>query len=166
MATTTTRAHRDPAPDRPPRVALPVSNSRLWFALVAGPLAWSVAELVGYGITSRGCDQARTGLAAYAVPHAPTVVVALAAAMAVLTAAGLVVALRGLRTVDDTSPPSDVRSQVEAGVADPRPHGPSPRWTRSHFMAYAGVLVCALLLANIILFGLAPLLVNACAEGR
>jgi hypothetical protein len=65
-------------------------------------------------------------------------VVGLSALMAVLAAAGLFVALRNLRA----------------------------RESRERFMAFAGVLVSALLLLNIVYFGVPPFLVNACSGGR
>lgn len=32
----------------------------LWFGLVAGPLAWSLQELLGYGLSARACGAAGT----------------------------------------------------------------------------------------------------------
>jgi hypothetical protein len=126
----------------------PVGLPRLWFGLAAAPLAWMVAELAGYVLAARDCGRWRTGLAAYAVPNAPVVVTAISLAMAALAAAGLAVALGSLRTADRVVPPSDVR----AG--------------RARFMSVAGILVSALLLLNIVFFGLPPFLVNACSEAR
>ena len=65
-------------------------------------------------------------------------VVGLSGLMAVLAGAGLFVALRSLR----------------AGEA------------RERFMALGGVLVSALLLLNIVYFGVPPFLVNSCSGGR
>jgi hypothetical protein len=66
------------------------------------------------------------------------VVVGLSALMAVLAAAGLFVALRNL------------------GAGE----------SRERFMALSGVLVSALLLLNIVYFGVPPFLVNPCSGAR
>jgi hypothetical protein len=134
----------DDVRDEPP----PVRLSRLWFGLVAAPLAWMVAELAGYVLAARDCGRWRTGLAAYAVPNAPVIVAAISLAMAALAAAGLALALRSLRAADRVVPPSNVR----AG--------------RTRFMALGGIIVSALLLLNIVFFGVPPFLVNACSEAR
>jgi hypothetical protein len=126
----------------------PIGLRRLWFGVAAAPLAWMVAELAGYVLASRDCGRWQSGLAAHAVPNAPVIVTAISLAMAALAAAGLAVALGGLRTTDRVVPPSDVR----AG--------------RARFMSVAGVLVSALLLVGIVFFSLPPFLVNACSRAR
>jgi hypothetical protein len=144
------RAYRtDPAVRR---TEPPVRLSRLWFGLAAAPLAWAVAELVGYVLAARDCGRWRTGLAAYAVPNAPVVVVAISLAMAALAAAGLAVALLNLRVIESGAAPSDERARVE--------------WSRARFMSFAGIIMSALLLLNIVFFALPPFLVNACSQVR
>ena len=100
--------------------------SRLWFGLIAAPVAWAVAELAGYIVSSNDCNRGSS------------VAVGLSALMAVLAAAGLLVALRNLRAGE----------------------------TRERFMALSGVLVSALLLLNVVYFGVPPFLVNPCSGGR
>jgi hypothetical protein len=129
----------------------PVRLSRLWFGLAAAPVAWMVAELVGYVLAARDCGRWRTGLAAYAVPNAPVVVVAISLAMAALAAGGLAVALLNLRVIGDASP-SDERAQLE--------------WARARFMSLAGIIMSVLLLLNIVFFALPPFFLNACSEVR
>jgi hypothetical protein len=126
----------------------PVRLSRLWFGVVAAPLAWLVAELGGYVLAARDCGRWRTGLAAYAVPNAPLVVVAISLAMAAVAAAGLAASLGNLRALENVVPPNDVR----AG--------------RMRFMSVAGILLSALLLLGIVFFGLPAFLVNACSAAR
>lgn len=44
-----------------------VSLGGLWFGLIAGPVAWAMQELVGYGLAARACAAHAQGL----VPLAP-----------------------------------------------------------------------------------------------
>jgi hypothetical protein len=149
----------------------PVALARLWFGLVAGPLAWTIAELLGYLLVARRCDQWRVGLGSYAVSSARWASGVLTMLALAATAAALVVAWRAYRSAEAAlrrEAPDEARALLESGAHDlaPHPGAAAPAWGRARFMALAGVVTSALLLLNLAYFGLMPFFVTACAEGR
>lgn len=123
----------------------PVGLRRLWAGVLTAPVAWIVAELLGYYLTSRACDRASAATAS----HAGGTQVVLAVSLGVIALGGLSIAIANWRAV---------RAPSSAG--DP------PAWGRGQFMALAGVITSALFVLGIVLFALPPFLVNACDQAR
>ena len=129
--------------------ALPVGLKRLWVGVLAAPSAWVLAEAVGYWLAARSCEPGVHGvpLGGTAYPAVTQVIVAVVALAAALT--GLVVSVSNWWALH------------------PQPtRGEQAEWGRAHFMAFGGVLLSALFIGGIILFGLAPFFVNSCSQAR
>ena len=120
----------------------PVASARLWAGVVVAPIAWTVAELIGYVLTSRLCNRGATTAAGVTEG-------VFGAVLAVIAAAGLVTAVGSWRRVRDASR-----------------QGGSTAFGRAHFMALIGIVASALLTLNIVLFALAPVLVDPCNQVR
>lgn len=134
-------------------------TGRLWFGVVAAPAAWTVAELAGYVLAARSCEPGWNGLDAYGVTNVRPWTAALVLALALIAATGLYVALENLRHTGGTPPRSEHARADSTG-------DPAAVWSRVRFMAIAGVLSSALFLLGTVLFGLPPLIVNACVQTR
>lgn len=117
------------------------TDRRLAFAVFAPPLAWFVHEIVGVSVVGRECDQADV----LATWQWATLIVVSAAAAAIAVA-GFFAALRIFRrwTGGATSAThAEGRGRVE-------------------FVALLGMFLSALLLLNIIYFGVMPFVVQPC----
>jgi hypothetical protein len=126
-----------PAGAAPPRSI----ELRLWTALIAAPVAWSIAEIAGVALIGRRCEPAQ-GLE----PWRWTSLLAITVAAAVVLAASAALAYGALR-----------RGREPAQL---------PAAGRVDFMARLALLVSLLLFFNIVLFGLAPLIVDPCVGAR
>jgi len=129
--------------------ALPVGLKRLWLGVLAAPSAWVLAEAVGYWLAARSCEPGERGvpLGGTAYPAVTQVIVALVALG--IAVYGLIVSLSNWRALH---PQPQRNEQAE--------------WGRAHFMAFSGVLLSALFMGGIVLFGLAPFFVNSCSQAR
>jgi hypothetical protein len=118
-----------------------VSLGRLWFGLVAAPLAWSAAEIGGYIAAGRSCTAAWPNGRAFGFVEPRLWVVVIVAALAVLGIAGLLVAIANVR-------------------------GAAPAAGRALFMAKAGRLDSSLFLVGNLFFTLPALITNLCQSAR
>lgn len=139
-----------------------VGNGRLLLGIALAPLAWVLAELVGYVIASRSCEPPTNGLRAYGVAHPAIALVVIDVALAVVGLFGLFTAYTSVRALRDDHPPGDFRVEQESGAVPPRDKGADPTFTRSRFLAMTGVLASSLFTLGIILFGIAPLFLDLC----
>jgi hypothetical protein len=119
------------------------SERALWFALLAAPLAWSLAEIVSISIVGRSC-----GSGDRPAEWQSAVLIGVFVAAAVVTAAAAVVAFRLFKQHSHNA-----RIATFGG------------WNRVGFMAQLAFFVSLLLLLNLLLFGLAPLVVDPCLGG-
>jgi hypothetical protein len=117
-----------------------ISDGRLWFGLLAAPLAWATQLVLGYGSEELPCSSttAPTSVAGLELDHF-VAVVTLAAALVAL--AGLAVAVSSSSSAHDDS------------------------LGRVRFMARAGILVSAVFLGAILLAGSAALVLDPCEAG-
>ena len=122
-----------------------VSSGRLWVGMLLAPSAWAVAHLLGYFLASRACDRGAASTAA----NAGVTQDILAIVLALIAAAGLVIAIGNWRHAREPS----------------RPHEPAALG-RAHFMALGGVVASTLFTLGIVFFALPPLLINVCSEIR
>ena len=119
------------------------TERRLWFSILAAPIAWAVAELASYALVGRVCRPASATaaldtwqwVAVFGIP----LLCALVALAALLTALG-------------------VFRRWTGPVKVTRAEG----WNRVEFMALFGGIVSLLLLLNIIYFGVLPAIVEPC----
>jgi len=118
----------------------------LWFGFLAGPVAWSVHLLVGLVLVSAGCGAGYGGFSLFRLPGWESVLLLFTAAMALLTAAGGVVAFASWRKTGES--------------ADTNAGGPRGR---SGFLAAAGVYTSLIFLAGILLVAIAIATLNDCA---
>lgn len=127
------------------------TERRLWFGLLAAPLAWMVAEVVGFAVVGRTCTAGGSGpgMRSSLAPGLDTwhwvVLLGVPLAAAALSAAGLVTAVGVFRRWTGA-----VRMREAEG------------WNRVEFMAIAGAIVSAMLLLNIAYFAIMPLIVDPC----
>jgi hypothetical protein len=117
----------------------PGTERRLWFGILAAPVAWTLNELVGVSVVGRVCGQQELSTLQWAVLFGLA-----AAAAAVALAAGLT----AYRLFRRWTP--DLKFTHAEG------------WTRVEFMAMMGVIISGFLLLNIVFFGIMPLFVNPC----
>ena len=127
------------------REQLPVANARLWAGVVLAPVAWSVAELLGYVLVARECDSGTRSMMANAGLTQDVVAIGLG----IIAVIGLVIAVGNWRRVREPSAPNE-----------------PPAWGRAHFMALGGVIASALFVLGIVFFALPPLFLNACSQVR
>jgi hypothetical protein len=127
------------------RESVPVTMGRLWAGVLLAPAAWVVAELLGYPLASRGCDQ-RTVSAAARTGVTQDVI---AVVLALIAVAGLVIAMGNWR-----------QARAAASSNETAARG------RAQFMSLAGVVASALFTLGIVFFALPPLLINICREVR
>jgi hypothetical protein len=104
-----------------------------------------VAELLGYVLSARTCTRGSAG----AVANVGVVQAVVAIALALMAVVGLVIAIGNWKTVR------------EGSVSDR-----SAVWGRAEFMSMAGIVASVLFVLCIVLFAVAPLLVNACRQAR
>lgn len=117
------------------------TERRLWFALLAAPVAWMLHEVIGVSIIGRSCT-------AGALPSWKWVTLLSVSATALIVAiAAAVVAYRTFK------------GWTEGGKI-----ATAEGWNRVEFMAQLGFFLSLLLLLNIVLFGIVPLMVNPCAH--
>lgn len=128
------------------------TERRLWFGLLAAPAAWTIAELVGYGVIGRACRPLALPRGFEPVIGAAElqtgqwlVVLGLQAAAAAVAVAAILMAYGVFR-------------RWTGRVPITRAEG----WNRVEFMAIGGVIVSSALLLNIIYFGVMPLIVEPC----
>jgi hypothetical protein len=128
---------------------LPVGLKRLWVGVLLAPGAWVVCEGLGYVLAARGCEPGASpaGINGAVGPGIVQIVVALITL--VLALGGLMIALGNWRAMQP--PPTRVDS---------------PEWGRAHFLAFGGLLMSILFAGGIVLFGIAPLFINACSQAR
>ncbi len=127
------------------REQLPVPSARLWAGVVLAPVAWSVAELLGYVLVARACDRGTRSMMA----HAGVTQDIVAIGLGIIAVVGLVIAVGNWRRVRDASTAGE---QTARG--------------RAHFMALGGVVASALFVLGIVLFALPPLFLNTCDQVR
>jgi hypothetical protein len=113
---------------------------RLWFGLLGAPIAWTAHEIVGAAVIGRSCD-----LAAGFAPWRWTTLAIVSLAAVVIAAAAAVVAFRTYRGWVGGGGLFTARSRDSVEL-----------------MSRLGFLVSLLLLFNIVLFGVAPLVVDPC----
>jgi hypothetical protein len=118
-------------------------RARLWFGLLGAPIAWTVHEIVGAAVIGRSCDLA-AGFASWR--WSTLTVVSLAAV--VIAAAAAIVAYRTYRGWVGNARVFTARSRDSVEL-----------------MSRLGFLVSLFLLFNIVLFGVAPLVVDPCIGG-
>ena len=99
---------------------------------------------------------------AYGVNHPGTVLVVIDIVLVLVSAFGLFTAYSSMQALADDHPPGDYRVEQESGALPPRDMGADPTFTRSRFVAMTGVLASSLFILGIILFGIAPFLLDLC----
>jgi hypothetical protein len=139
-----------------------VGNGKLLLGIALAPLAWVLAELVGYVLASRSCEPPTNGLRAYGVTHPATALVVIDVALILVGLFGLFTAWSSVLALRDDHPPGDFRVQQQSGALPPRDKGADPTFTRSRFVAMTGVLASSLFTLGIILFGIAPFFLDVC----
>ena len=115
-----------------------ITERRLWFGLLAAPVAWGIEGLAGWAIGGHVCS----GLA---IGTARGLVGVISLVMLAVGAAGLLAAWRSWQEVASL---------------------PHPRGDRVQFMAMGGVLVSVPFLIGIFWFGLNGWLVTGCGSMR
>jgi hypothetical protein len=135
------------------RSAAALSSGQLWFGVLAAPVAWVLAEVVGYVLTARGCSWAHSALGGYVVPRAFAVLVGLTIICMLVAIGGLIVARTNWRRIAREA------ARVSA-AAEP------VALSRARFLALCGILTSALFLLGLLLMGLLPPLLQACSEAH
>ena len=126
-----------------------VAPRRLWLGILLAPSAWMLAELIGYYLSSRNCEPFHGGVPLGGTGSAEGTHFVVVIVFAACAAWGLWLALTSWGTV-----------RRDHDVGDP------PAWGRARFMAFGGVLVSALFLLGILLFGFSGFVVQACSQVR
>ncbi|HEU4697816.1 MAG TPA: hypothetical protein VFS40_01410 [Gemmatimonadales bacterium] len=145
--------------------APPIPSRRLWFGILAAPLAWVLIEAVGYFLVARNCAWGGSGLRAWAVPHAPAILVALT--VLGLAAGGAAFAVARASWQGVTGPAAAATPAApDPRTTDPATFARSAALGRARFLAYGGMFTSGLFLLGILLFGLPALLVQACAKAH
>ena len=122
-----------------------VTHRRLWIGMLCAPVAWLLAEGVGYYLASRSCEPGVHGvpLAGTAAPRMAQIVLCLLLLGAALY--GLAVAVRNDRLVR------------ESGADE-------PHRGRARFMSLGGILLGILFAGGIVMFALPAFFANACSQ--
>jgi hypothetical protein len=141
-----------------------VGNRRLLIGIGLAPLAWVIAELVGYVLASRSCEPPTNGLRAYGVAHPGAALVIIDAVLILVGLFGLFTAYSSMQALGNEHPPGDLKVELESGAVPPRDKGADPTFTRSRFVAMTGVLASSLFTLGILLFGIAPFLLDLCRQ--
>jgi hypothetical protein len=138
-----TASHSPAGVPRVPAGAPNAVRRRLWFGILAGPLAWTVHELVGVAVIGRDCEL-DMGFAAWRW----IVLAAVAVCSVLVTAAAAITALQTFRSWAGHANVFTTASRDSV-----------------EFLARFGLFVSLFLLFNIVLFGAAPLIVDPCVRG-
>jgi hypothetical protein len=132
---------------RPPKIAHeqpPRGTERaLWFALLSPAVLWSAAQIVGVSTIGRGCSAERIDAWQWAV------VMSIVGFAIVVTIASVVVAYRTFK-----------RRTGNASLLA------AEGWDRVEFLAQAAFYGGVILLVSIVMFGLAPLIIDSCVGAR
>ncbi len=124
-----------------PKVCHDPPLGRLWFGMLAAPLAWSIAEMAGYIASGRSCTPAFPNGRAFGFEQPQLWVTLGIGVLAVIGLAGLWTAIDNVR-----------RTRTAGG--------------RPAFMARGGVVVSGLFLLGNLFFTLPLLLTNLCRSAR
>lgn len=120
------------------------SNARLWLGVALAPVAWSVAEVVGYIGAGRGCWGNWADGRTVGPSNSNTWVLVVGAVALLAAAVGLFIAIGNYRRTSSQRPDE----------------------ARAHFMATVGTAGSALFLTGILFFLLPPLFLHACVATR
>lgn len=127
--------------------ALPPSRERrLWFGVLAAPVAWSLHEVVGYTTVGQGCVLGRETLTAGSW----------------MLFIGVSLACMGLAAAGGWAAWASFRRSTGHPVPVWRTEG----WGRAELMGAFGTLLSAILLLNMLMFSVAPLFLDPCATVR
>jgi hypothetical protein len=135
-----------PPPETPP--PSPVGRSRLWFGVLAAPVAWVLAEVVGYIAVSLSCLGPRGAPGGSGTTYASGGLIIITIVTAIAAIAGLFTGYRSWQIIRQTRAANQ----------------PVPSY--ASFMVFAGIFVSLIFLLSIILFGIPAVIVNACSEAR
>jgi hypothetical protein len=121
----------------------------LWLGILLAPGGWLVGELVGYYLAARSCEPGPAGIPLAGTAYPATVHVVLELVVAIVAAFGLGIALSSWRRIRDEGEPDE-----------PTATG------RARFMAATGLVISALFLFGILLFGFSGFVVDVCSQAR
>jgi hypothetical protein len=116
--------------------------------VLAAPVAWLIAELVGYAAVSLSCVGARGTPGGRGTVYASVGLVAITVVTGLVAAAGLFTGYQSWQVIR--------RARAE-GQQVP---------SSASFIAFAGIFVSLIFLLNIILFGVPVFVVNVCSKIR
>jgi hypothetical protein len=133
--------------------ALP-SRARLWIGVLAAPLAWVVAEAVGYVVASRLCESAANLAAGAAMSRARVAHIIVCVLCLFVALIGFGTALSNLRAV------RSIRESLNGKTREIVHFG------RTSFMSYGGTFVSGLFALGILLFATPGIVVNVCNQAR
>lgn len=133
---------------------------RLWWGVAASPIAWVLAELVGYPMVARSCEPALGGAGMQGLAHPRVWMGGLTLLLTAVAASGVWVALMSVRAT------SNAVSNAPPPLPDAVTGDRGAPWGRARFMAIAGVFVSSIFLLGTVLNGLPSLIVNVCAQVR
>jgi len=137
---------------QPTRATPDVRHALLWFGLFGGPVAWSLQLLINYPLMAHACYPGKLPLGAPTNARTWAVAVTVNALM-------ILVALGAGATAISTWRRSRAQMAAEhKGLLEDRP-------ARTHFMAYAGMLVSGLFLFALIMSAMPLFIVPACSYG-
>ena len=117
-----------------------MSEPRVWFGVLAAPLAWAALHVFGYAVSEASCD---AGGRRWGIPSDTLTGIATGVA-AVVCLAGFVVALGVMR-------------------ATPDEHQPPPAGRR-HMLGVVGVTISPLFLAIVLMGGIGALVLGECHQ--
>lgn len=121
---------------------------RLWIGLLLAPATWVLGELIGYYIAARSCEPRAGGIPLLGASSPAVVEIVIQIVAALVAVAGIGIAFTSWR-----------RSRPTGGVAHAYRE-------RSEFMAFAGMILGAVLLFGILLFVFPGFVVRACDQAR
>jgi hypothetical protein len=130
----------------------PIRLKSLWLGLLLAPGGWLVGELVGYYLAARSCEPGPAGIPLAGTTYPATVHIVFELAVAIVAAIGVAIALSSWRRVRDDRESDDRELNTSTAVG------------RARFMATTGLVVSALFLFGILLFGFSGFVVNACSQ--
>lgn len=112
---------------------------RVWFGVAAGPAAWTIQHIFGYGLSEFTCDRG-AGASATTFDAGAAIVSGVAVLVAL---AGLVAALTVFRGTEDHTPP---------------PEG------RRHFLGAVGLTTGPLFIAMMLMSGIGSIVLEKCHQ--